>query len=440
MTGSDQGMYPPMSDVLRKMEIRLMEGYSADNLRPAPDLVVVGNVIRKTNPEAMELERNGIPFISMPQALRSYFAADKTRIVVTGTHGKTTVSSMIAWILFSEGLDPGFMIGGVTENFQSNYRLGRGDAFVLEGDEYDTAYFDKRPKFLHYEPHIGVITSCEFDHGDIYRDLQHVQGEFASFAGAAPEYGRIIYRGGDPVVAEVVSNAKAHIESYGDSPDYDWSVEKVEEAPQGITARFTNSGGPPALGTIPVMGYHNLLNGLAAVAVASKLGIEPERAVRALEGFKGVKRRQQIVADENGVTIIDDFAHHPTEVECTCRAIRARYPSRRLVTVFEPRTNTSRRSTFQSAYERAFVGSDLVVLREPRDVDGIPEGDRFSSKRLAGSIRKLGVPAEAFDSGDEIFSYLTSSVRSGDVVLFMSNGSFDRLCPRLAEATRKSAS
>jgi UDP-N-acetylmuramate: L-alanyl-gamma-D-glutamyl-meso-diaminopimelate ligase len=437
VTGSDQGVYPPMSDFLAELGIHVMEGYCAANLDPRPDLVVVGNVIRRTNPEAIELEKLGIPFTSMPGALNRFFVAGKTRIVTTGTHGKTTVSAMIASILHEAGLDPGFMIGGLPSNFGRNYRLGNGDYFVLEGDEYDTAYFDKRPKFIHYRPSIGVITSCEFDHADIYADLEQIKSQFTEFAGLIPADGRLVVCWEDPEVREVVNGSGRVLERYGWDFPQGWSLADVRPEGLGTAARFLKDSEEKASGTVPVMGRHNLLNALAALAVAAEVGIEPQRAVNALESFRGVRRRQEILGTVGGVTVIDDFAHHPTAVRETCAAVRTHHQGRRLVAVFEPATNTSRRSIFQSDYAPAFEAADVVVAREPHRVERIPPGDRFRAGALAQDLRARGKDAHAFETTDEVVEFLRRVLQSGDVVLVMSNGSFDDLNARLMRALRE---
>lgn len=437
VTGSDNGVYPPMSDFLRSLGIKVMEGYSSDNLRPRPDLVVVGNVIRKSNPEAQALEASGIPFTSLPGALNKYFMGNRTRIVVTGTHGKTTVSSMTAWVLSRCGMNPGFMIAGLPVNFGSNYGLGNGRFFVVEGDEYDTAYFDKSPKFLHYRPDIAVVTSCEFDHGDIYSSLEDIVEQFRAFAGLVSADGCVVAFGGDPRVMDIAFGSGRAVCTYGLDPAMDWSVGGFNDTPEGMHAVVLRKGKRAAEGTIPVVGVHNLLNATAAIAVADLAGIEPQAAMEALTEFKGVKRRQEIIGEESGVLIFDDFAHHPTAVKETCSAIRTRFPARRLVAVFEPRTNTSRRAVFQKDYISSFRAADLVVLREPREPEKFPEGDRFNSEQLAVDLRDLGKRARAFGDTDRIVEFLGGELRDRDVVLVMSNGSFDGLASRLAAVLKE---
>jgi UDP-N-acetylmuramate: L-alanyl-gamma-D-glutamyl-meso-diaminopimelate ligase len=439
VTGSDQAMYPPMSDFLAEMGIKVSEGYRAANLMPRPDLVVVGNVIRKTNPEAIELEKSGVPYVSMPEALNRFFINDKTRIVVGGTHGKTTLSSMIAWILFAEGKDPGFMIGGLPRNFRKNHRLGKGPFFVVEGDEYDTAYFDKRPKFLHYCPDIAVVTSCEFDHADIYENLEQIVKQFRAFTALVPPDGCIVACGDDPRVRKMIDGGRVPVQVYGFNGHADWSVEEMAHHAQGISATVMHRARRVARGTLPLIGSHNLLNAVAAIAVAERVGIEPQRAMDALAAFQGVKRRQEMLGEEQGILVIDDFAHHPTAVQVTVDGVRLRFPDRRLVAVFEPRTNTSRRSLFQKDYVSVLSGADAVVVRSPRDVDKLPEWDRFDSQRLVEDLRGRGTRAHAFSDTDAILEFLALEVRAGDVVLIMSNGSFDNLGSRLMASLEERA-
>ncbi|MGB6064961.1 MAG: UDP-N-acetylmuramate--L-alanine ligase [Desulfomonilaceae bacterium] len=431
VTGSDESVYPPMSDFLRDLGIDIMEGYRSSNLDPVPDLVIVGNVIRRTNPEAVELERSGIPFTSMPEALKTYFIGDKTSVVVAGTHGKTTVSAMISWILYKEHRDPGFMIGGVPINFRANYRLGKGSLFVIEGDEYDTAYFDKTPKLLHYAPEIAVITSCEFDHADIYGSLEEIKHQFRAFAEITLSKGRLLAHGEDVSVREIIGGGNESVETYGFESGMSWRATELHDRPDGIVAVITKNGRPAAAGTLPVFGFHNVLNAVAAIGATANLGVDPQRALDALGSFKGVKRRQEIWGEESGILLIDDFAHHPTAVKVTCEAIRARYPNRRLVAAFEPRTNSSKRAIFQELYVDAFLCADLIILREPRDVAGIPPAERFSSKQLAQDLSDRDKVARAFADTDELLEFLMNQLRSGDVVLTMSNGSFDGLNARL---------
>jgi len=439
VSGSDQAVYPPVSDFLNDLGIEIMEGYRGANLSSRPDLVVVGNVIRRTNPEADELEKSGIPFASMPESLNHYFIRDKICLVITGTHGKTTVSAMLAWILYDEDLDPSFMIGGLPRNFLTNYRLGKGRFFILEGDEYDTAYFDKTPKFLHYTPNMGIITSCEYDHADIYDTVENIQDQFLRFVELIPSDGYLIAYGEDPRVSKIAAGSKASLRTYGMNFGADWTVADLIDTQDGVTATILRDDRIVAKGTLPVMGAHNVLNALAAIAAAETVGVEPRRAFRSLQSFKGVARRQQILGEESGILVIDDFAHHPTAVRETCAAMKSRFPDRRVVAVFEPRTNTSRRSIFQKAYIQAFLKADIIVLREPADPEKFPEIDRFKSWMLAADLRSQGKDAHAFKDTEGILDFLCKWIRSGDVVLLMSNGNFDRLGSRLMTSLKEKA-
>jgi UDP-N-acetylmuramate: L-alanyl-gamma-D-glutamyl-meso-diaminopimelate ligase len=434
VTGSDNAVYPPMSDFLESEGIPIGKGYGPQNLNPRPDLVIVGNVIRRENPEAVKMRELGIPHLSLPQALSEIYLKGKESIVVCGTHGKTTTASLVAWILECAGLDPGFMIGGVVKNFMKNYKLGNGPFFVVEGDEYDTAYFDKGPKFLHYRPRYVILTGVEFDHGDIYRDLEDVKSAFIRLLHIIPEEGFLLAWGEDPTVLEVLRHSKAEVETYGiDDPSFDWSVQYLEKAAEGVKFRVHRQG--KALGDFssPLLGRHNVLNMTAAVGLCHRLGLDMNAAGEALKTFQGVKRRQEIRGVKRGITIIDDFAHHPTEVRETVAALKAAYPENRLVAVFEPRSNTSRQRFFQETYVSSFDGADFVALREPPDPEKFPPKSRFSSKELAQGLKAKGKEARAFDTTDQLIDFLVNFGKPGDLFLIMSNGGFDNIHQRLLE-------
>ena len=433
VTGSDSGVYPPMSDFLEGQGIQAASGYGPQNLLPRPDLVIVGNVITRKNPEAHGLADAAIPYLSFPQALAHFFIRSRTSLVVAGTHGKTTTSSLLASALHRAGLDPSFMIGGIVREFDANFRLGNGPHFVVEGDEYDTAFFDKGSKFLHYRPNIAIITSVEFDHADIFADLDAIKSSFRKFVVKLPADGLIVAHLDDPNVAEVVADAPCEVQGYGFSPDLTWSLADVR-AEQGMT-RFQvhHQGEPWAEMAVRMPGRHNSLNSLAVTAVLHRIGLAPEQINNALSRFGGVKRRQEVRGIEAGITVIDDFAHHPTAVRETLGALKDAYAGQRLVTIFEPRTNSSRRSIFQQDYVSAFDASDLILIRKPLPLANVPEADLFSSSQLASDLRARGLDARTFADTDTILDHLMTTLQKGDVVAILSNGGFDNIHCRLLE-------
>ena len=431
VTGSDQNVYPPMSDFLAAKGITVSRGFKGANLDHRPDLVVVGNAVSRDNPEVVHMLQKKLFYCSMPQAINHFVAAGKKPIVVTGTHGKTTTASIIAWILEAAGWDPTFLIGGILKNFNGNYRLGQGDVFVVEGDEYDTAYFDKGPKFLHYRPHLAVMTSVEFDHADIFDDLDHVKRVFSDFTKAMPQDSTLIAYDDDPNIDSLLSQPDCRLERYGERPDSYWQLKYAVVKPPSTYFDVCKQGA--ALGTFEsaLMGEHNRLDILAAIAVAEHLGIPMEDVAEALTSFKGIKRRQEVRGSKRGVTVMDDFAHHPTAVRETIRAVRPFYREGRVVAVFEPRTNSSMRDVFQGVYARSFDQADLICIVKPPLLNKIPEGQRFSSEKLVSDLNKRGKTAHYFPNTDAILDFLAKEVRSGDLVLIMSNGGFDNIHQRL---------
>jgi UDP-N-acetylmuramate: L-alanyl-gamma-D-glutamyl-meso-diaminopimelate ligase len=433
VTGSDQTVYPPMSTFLDNLGIPVRLGYRAENLNPPPDLVIVGNVIPRSNPEAQELIRLDLPCLSLPQAIAHFFLGGRKSLVITGTHGKTTTAALLASLLDQAGLSPGFMVGGILKGFERNYQIGSGPYFVIEGDEYDTAFFDKGPKFLHYRPHYAVLTSIEFDHADIYPDLKTIQEAFARFVALLPEEGLLAAYGPDSRIQEIIGRAACPVETYGLEGDWDWQARNVRTHLTGSTFDVFQRGIFFRTFDSPLVGEHNALNTLALIPLLSRMGVSPEVMARGLAGFQGVHRRQEVRGVKAGVTVIDDFAHHPTAVRLTVQALRAQYQGRRLIAVFEPRTNTSRRSVFQSEYPRSFEGADRIIIREPPDLAKIPEDERFSSRKLVEDLRRLGRQADYFPDTDSILEFLRGELRGGDVVLIMSNGGFDNLHQRLLD-------
>lgn len=431
ITGSDSHVYPPMSTYLDKLEICVSNGYGAANLTPTPDLVIVGNVITRKNPEAIALSTLDTPYLSFPQALAHFFIQSRSSLVISGTHGKTTTCSLLASSLFHAELDPTFMIGGLVSEFGTNFRLGKGDYFVAEGDEYDTAFFDKESKFLHYQPQIAVITSIEFDHADIFDDLEAVKNAFRKFVALIPEDGVLIANFDDQNVVEIAKTAKCSILSYGLKKSYNWSFTTCNTANGKTEFEVIKDGAPWGSLCVAMTGTHNCLNTLAVCAIMDVIGVSREAMNKGLSCFKGVKRRQEVRGIVGDITVIDDFAHHPTAVRETLAALKIGYPGKRLVAVFEPRTNSSRRTIFQKDYIEAFAAADLALIREPLPIVGF-EDDLFSSATLAKEIQEqLHVDAKAFSNTDEILRQLKMSLQPGDVVAILSNGGFDNIHERL---------
>ncbi len=434
VTGSDNHVYPPMSLFLDSLNIPVHNGYAGGNLKPAPDLVIVGNVITRKNPEAEALAELKIPYLSFPQALDHFFIRSRTSLVVAGTHGKTTTCSLLATALYTARLDPSFMIGGIVRQFNSNFRLGGGKYFVAEGDEYDTAFFDKGSKFLHYRPHVAVITSLEFDHADIFADLEAIKRSFKKFVALLPQDGLLIANLDDPNVAEVAAEAPCAVQGYGLNPANVWALADFRTAGEATRFSVLKNGNPWSTMTVKLSGRHNCLNSLAVCAVLHHLGVSPATIDKGLGSFQGVKRRQEVRGIEKGITVIDDFAHHPTAVKETLAGLKQAYPNRRLIAVFEPRTNSSRRAVFQRDYVVAFDAADIILLREPLPLDGLPSEELFSSVRLAKDlVQERNLVAEALADTDSILARLGAILRPGDVVAILSNGGFDNIHVRLLE-------
>ncbi|MEA2038771.1 MAG: UDP-N-acetylmuramate:L-alanyl-gamma-D-glutamyl-meso-diaminopimelate ligase [Thermodesulfobacteriota bacterium] len=431
VTGSDQNIYPPMSNLLESLSIPVLESYNPCHLHPNPDLVVLGNVITRDNPEAVELSRLSLPYVSFPQALEHFALKGKQSIVVSGTHGKTTTSALVAWILEKAGMDPGFMIGGIPRNFQKNFKFGNGPCFVIEGDEYDTAFFDKQPKFLHYKPWVTILTSIEFDHADIYRDLDHVIGSFRKLIDSIPPEGTLIANGDDPIVNTEINRAECPLVRYGFSGNCTWRPVNIDVQEDLTRVTIQKDGIEHITLATPLYGRHNISNLLSAVALSDFLDIDPCDLTEAVRTFSGVKRRQEKLGEKNGIIVLDDFAHHPTAVRETINAVKEKYRDRRLIAVFEPRSNSSRRKIFQERYALCFDSSDLVMIPEPPLMEKIPPAERFSSRRLVMDLEKRGLTALYFSNTDHLMEALVREARTGDVILIMSNGGFDNLPQRL---------
>jgi len=445
VTGSDENLYPPMSTALASWGIEPYDRFAAEHvLEGPPDLVVIGNAVGPDNVEARTAIDEGLPYLSFPDALYEHAIAGKHSVVVSGTHGKTTTTSLVASILLATGREPSLLVGGYAHDFDGSFREAGGDHFVVEGDEYDTAFFDKTPKFLHYGARTLVVTSVEFDHADIYRDLDHVKQAFRKVVAGLPEDGTLVAAVNHAGVRDVIAHSPCGIVGYGLSElgDPVWRAVDITPGPTGTTFRVLKNGASTVAITIPMHGDFNVENALGAFATAVSLGVAAADAAAALARFQGIKRRQELRGVERGVSVIDDFAHHPTAVRAAVGGLRARYPDRRLIAVFEPRTNTSRRSIFQRDYAESFDAVDhLVVSIVPDAPIYSATGEvteRFSSQDLAADVAARGVQAVAIDGVPAIVDHLVDHCGPGDVVLVMSNGGFDDIWQKLLDALRES--
>lgn len=433
VNGSDQNIYPPMSVFLDRLSISVQKGYIPENLYPRPDLVIVGNVVTRQNPEAVQLGLLKIPYLSMPQALGAFAIKEKISIVVSGTHGKTTTSSLVSYLLEKAGLDPGFMIGGMVNNFKSNFKIGNGPYFVVEGDEYDTAFFDKGPKFLHYLPRIVILTSIEFDHADIFRDLNHVIETFRRLIDIIPPDGLLIANRDDRIVMAESERARCRVITYGLNGGAEWGASEICSHNGMTHINIMKEDKVYDRLITPLYGDYNISNLLSVAALSDHIKVEKSALLEACSTFKGVKRRQDVRGEKNGIIVIDDFAHHPTEVEKTIKAVKCRYAGRRLLAVFEPRSNSSRRNVFQEQYTMSFDRSDLIFIPEPVMLEKIPPEERFSSKKLVEKLKEKNMNAQYFPDSEQLLNGLLSQARKGDVILIMSNGSFNNIHEKLLE-------
>jgi UDP-N-acetylmuramate: L-alanyl-gamma-D-glutamyl-meso-diaminopimelate ligase len=441
VTGSDENVYPPMSTQLERWGIEVLTPYRAENLAEArPDVVVVGNVVRAVNPEAAAVRERGLAHVSFPAALGELFLARRHGVVVVGTHGKTTTSAMMGALLHHAGRDPSFLVGGVTRDFESNYRLADGPHFVVEGDEYDTAYFDKGPKFLHYRPRTAIFTSCELDHADIYRDEAHYESAYGRFVELLPADGFLAACASYESVLRIAKGARCTVETYAvDRPGADWEARGLALSPEGARFTLVRRGRALAEVLLPVGGAHNVENALGVAAAATALGLSPEEIARGLGAFRGVRRRQEVRGAAGGVTVVDDFAHHPRAVRKTLEAVRGAYPGSRVLALFEPRSNTSRRNLHQRDYATAetWGGAAEVFLLRPAPTDRVPESERLDVDAVVRALAAAGTPARAFGAVDEMVPAVTAAARAGDVVVAMSNGAFGGVWGKLLEALGK---
>ncbi|MDH3629444.1 MAG: UDP-N-acetylmuramate:L-alanyl-gamma-D-glutamyl-meso-diaminopimelate ligase [Acidobacteriota bacterium] len=437
VTGSDGKLYPPTSTVLGELGLQVFQGFDAAHLRPRPDLVVVGNAISRGNPELEYVLDERIEYTSMARLIHDRFLPDRHSIVVAGTHGKTTTTSMLAWVLHHAGMDPGFLIGGAPQNFDRPFRLGKGRPFVIEGDEYDTAFFDKGPKFMHYRPDTAMLGTVEFDHADIYRDLDHVRQVFRRLVLLIPRRGLLVCNQGDAIASEVSRDAPCRVEGYGGTEGR-WQAHDVQPDGDGTSFRLDRDGQMFAEIHLPMVGMHNVRNATAVAVACADLGVDGVTVASGLASFTGVRRRLEQRGESDGIRVFDDFAHHPTAIEETLTAVRRQHPDGRVWAVVEPRSWSLRRNVFQQRLVGAFDAADRVLLAPVFRADQIDETERLDTARLVSDLAARGVSATATHDIATIVETVGREARTGDVVVVMSNGGFENIHERLLDSIAQS--
>jgi UDP-N-acetylmuramate: L-alanyl-gamma-D-glutamyl-meso-diaminopimelate ligase len=424
VSGSDANIYPPMSTLLENAGIPVLPGYRKENITDDIDLVIVGNAVSKTNEEVQAVLDAGLEFTSFPEALSHFFLVGRKSLVVTGTHGKTTTTSLLSWVLESSGRKPGFMVGGWLKNFDNNHQVPEGDYFVTEGDEYDSAFFDKGPKFLHYRPDASILTGIEFDHADIFEDLDQIKTAFRKYVSLIRPEGFILVKHADANIQDVLGEAVCKVETYGYLEGADWRIGDYRfEAGHGFFS-LSFQGEKKADFQLAMIGRHNVENAAAVAALCLRLGLTVNEINTAFKSFHGIKRRQEVVGVSKGVTVLDDFAHHPTAIRLTLEAVKEAYPGQRLWAVFEPRSATSRRKIFEQDFPDSFLPADQVVFGGIFAPGKIKEEDRLDPERVVDLIRQRGGKANFIAEVDDIVAFIAENAKSGDVVLVMSSGGF----------------
>ncbi len=426
VTGSDQNVYPPMSTQLESIGISIQDGYRAENLKPKPDYVIVGNVVRKDNPEAIALRELQIPYTSLASAIGEFFLQDKKSIVIAGTHGKSTSTSMMAWVLEEMQQNPSFLVGAIAKNFSSSFAYQKGPYFVIEGDEYDTAYFDKVPKFVHYKPYYTILNSIEFDHADIYRDLDHVLSAFRLLLEKQDPNGILLYNAEDKNIDKILPHCKSKMLSFGFSEEADYQAREIHYKGDLLQFSVYHKNSFCEIIQLPMIGKYNVSNAISVFSLMHAMGYQAAQIAKAFQSFQGVKRRQEVLGVVKGITVIEDFAHHPTAVKFSIEAVKERFT--RVIAVFEPRSATSRRKGFQNDYALALAHADEVFIAKPFDQSRIEVDDRFSTQEL---VNQLGKNAQAFESVDHVIYEIQKKAQAGDAILIMSNGSFDGIYTKI---------
>jgi UDP-N-acetylmuramate: L-alanyl-gamma-D-glutamyl-meso-diaminopimelate ligase len=428
VTGSDNNVYPPMSTFLAERKISVMTGYEESHLAHKPDLVVIGNAISRGNPEAEFVLENKLRYCSLPELLKEFFIRGKRSLVVTGTHGKTTTSSLLAWVFESSGLTPSFLIGGIPNNLGQGARFTNGNWFIIEGDEYDTAFFDKRSKFVHYLPEVAIINNLEFDHADIFENLAAIQTSFKRLIALVPRNGLLLVNGDDPNIVSLLKIKYCPIKRFGLGPDNDY---------RAIDCRYSAEFSEFTMGRnrfrIGLVGELNVCNALAVAACATHCGLSHAQIQKAFDTFTGIRRRMEIRGKGRGVTVVDDFGHHPTAIRETIKALRMKFPGQPLWAVFEPRSNTTRRNVFQTELALALAEADRVVVAEVARLDQLPAAERLDPARLMHDLQAAGKPAQYLPSVDKIVEHVAQNARNGDVICVFSNGGFGGIHAKLLE-------
>ncbi len=431
--GSDQNVYPPMSDFLRDQGITLLEGYRAEHITADLDMVIVGNAISRGNAELEEVLDRKIRYCSLPEAVRDNFLWAARSVVIAGTHGKTTTTSLAGWILTHGGKDPSVFVGGIAENFEGSYRLGGGREFLIEGDEYDSAFFDKTAKFLKYLPDIAVVNNIEYDHADIYADLDAIRLAFRRFVNLVPRRGLLLL-GADSADASALGKAAfCRVETFGLADGADWQAHDLKTGASSTTFSVRRKGTPIGSFEVPLLGAYNVRNALAAMAIGAAVGVETDTIAQALRRFRGVRRRLEHRGTEGGVAVYDDFAHHPTAIAETLAGVRSAHPTRSIWAIFEPRSATSCRRVFQSEFARAFAAADHVILPAVFRTN-LPEDQRLSTEQLVSDLKAADVDARFIPQTEEIVRTVQREAREGDLVIVMSNGGFENIHQRLLAA------
>ncbi|MBT3516499.1 MAG: UDP-N-acetylmuramate:L-alanyl-gamma-D-glutamyl-meso-diaminopimelate ligase [Nitrospina sp.] len=431
VTGSDANIYPPMSTLLKSSGIDIKPGYQRKNITADIDQVIVGNAVSKDNSEVLAVQEKGIPYISFPEAIKKFYLKNQKSLVVTGTHGKTTTTALLSWVLHSAKRKPGFMVGGWMKNFDGNHAIPEGEFFVSEGDEYDTAFFDKGPKFLHYSPFASILTGIEFDHADIYRDLDHIKNSFRKFVNIIHPSGFLLAAFSDKNVQDVLADASCQVETYGFSSSADWVIGDYKFVSGKGYFTLSHQNVNVANFNLPMIGRHNIQNATSVAVMGLKLGLTTQEIQEGFHTFKGIKRRQEVLGVKNGVTVIDDFAHHPTAIQLTLEGIKEAYPGQRIWAIFEPRSATCKRKVFEDRLPKSFTPADLVIIADLFAPDKIDPKDRLNPELVVENINNDGGDAYFIPDTEALINKLITECRPKDVLLIMSSGGFSGIHQKL---------